>query len=197
MSAWIVSRDHLDLLLTAAVAWDLTAAEQADETGRMLWKENLASVAYLYPADRDGDRPGPLGFRDRDVDTYRFRCYPGRVDPEVVATAAASLAYQSCEHPGWKASTARQWVTRLHEHASTRIAAYLAEYGPVDPERQAPGEHGWYVLVDQNGNRHNTSGDGWTVPDRGVFTRAAALRTTPPPSGGTDNQTRRTRRPST
>ena len=194
MSAWIVSRDHLDLLVTAAVAWDLTDREHADEAGRMLWKENLASVAYRYPADRDGERPGPVDFRDRHVDTYRFRCYPGRVDPEVVATAAASLAYQSCEHPGWPASAARRWVTRLREQASARIAGYLAEYGPVDPGRQAPGEQGWYVLVDQDGNRHFSSADGWAVPDRGVFIRAAALRTgpdQPPPAAG--NRSRGTR----
>jgi hypothetical protein len=59
MSAWIVSSDHLDLLLTAALAWDLTIPEHADETGRMLWKENLASAAHRYPTDRDRDRPRP------------------------------------------------------------------------------------------------------------------------------------------
>jgi hypothetical protein len=99
MSAWIVSNDHLDLLLTAALAWDLINPAAADDTGRTLWRENLASVAYRYPADRDGERPGPADFRDRDVDTYRFQRYPGRVDPEVVVAAASSLAYQSCERP--------------------------------------------------------------------------------------------------
>lgn len=178
MSAWIVSRDHLDLLLTAALAWELTTPELANEDGRMVWRENLASVAYRYPSDRDGDRPGPVDFRDGDVDTYRFRSYPGRVDPEVVATAAASLIYQSCEHPGWAASTARTWAARLHELANARIPGYLADHGPVDPKLQAPGEDGWYVLVDQSGRQHIRSGDGWHVPDREVFTRAAALRTT-------------------
>jgi hypothetical protein len=179
LSAWIVNRDHLDLLLTAAVGWKLTKPEQSDETGRMLWRENLASVAYRYPGDHDGERPGPDDFRDRNVHTYRFRPYPGRVDPEVVATAATSLAYQSCEHPGWQASAACQWVTRMREQADARIDAYRAEYGPVDPDRQACGERGWYVLIDIHGNRCVRSSDGWDVSDRGVFTRAAALRATP------------------
>jgi hypothetical protein len=154
----------------------------------MLWKENLTSVAYRYPADRDGDRPGPENFRDSDVDTYRFRCYPGQVDPEVVATAATSLAYQSCEHPDWAASAACRWVTRLREHANERIPAYLADHGPVDPNRQGHGEHGWYVLIDQNNNRQVRSGDGWSAPDRGVFTRAAALRTTRAQLSGIDSE---------
>lgn len=177
MSAWIVDRNHLDLLLTAAIDWDVITADQADAIGRMLWKENLTSVAYCYPHDRDGDRPGPDGFRDRDVDTYQHRPYPGRIDPEVVATAAHSLRYQSCGHPGWLDSTAMQWLNRLHQLATDRIPAYLAEYGPVDPRRQAPSEDGWYTLTDLSGQRRVRSGDGWNVPDRGVLHRAAALRT--------------------
>lgn len=177
MSAWIVSRDHLDLLLTAAIAWAITTAGEADETGRMLWKENLASVAHRYPYDRDGDRPGPNDFRDRHVDTYRFQLYPGPVDPEAVAAAAASLACQSCEHPGWTSSTACRWTTRLREEASIRITAYLEEHGPVDPQRQTRGEQGWSVMVDLHGQEHIGCGDGWSVPDRGVFTRAIELRT--------------------
>ncbi|WP_433616811.1 hypothetical protein ACQP2P_15895 [Dactylosporangium sp. CA-139114] len=179
MSAWIVSRDHLDLLITAALAWGLTSTDETDDIGRTLWRENLASVAYRYPSDRDGTRPAPHGFRDRDVDTYQFRPYPGRVDPDVVTAAAASLEYQSCEHPGWPDSAARRWVHELHAAATVRIPAYLAQYGPVDPHRQGRGECGWYVLVDLKGRRQIRSGDGWSVPDRGVFERAAPLRVTP------------------
>ena len=148
MSAWIVSRDHLDLLLTAAVAWELAAPDDTDRLGRMLWTQNLASVAYRYPADRDGDSPSDV--RDRRAATYRFRRYPGRIDPQVVATAADSFTYQSCEHPGWVASPARDWVARLHADATARIPAYLAEHGPVDPRRQARDERGWYVLIDEH-----------------------------------------------
>jgi hypothetical protein len=177
MSAWIIDRDHLDLLLTAALAWEIAVPERADDIGRMLWSENLASVAYRYPDDRDGERPGPLEFRDHHATTYRYRPYRGRVDPDVVETAARSLAYQSCEHPGWDTSTARQWITRVQAEAARRIPDYTARYGPVDPQRQAPGERGWYVLIDEHGTRSIGCGDGWDVPDRDVFTRAAALRT--------------------
>lgn len=176
MSAWIVNRNHLDLLLTAALAWDLAVPEQADEIGRMLWAENLASVAYRYPDDSDGDRPGPLGFHDENANAYWLRAYPGPVDPEVVATAATSLAYQSCEHPAWATSRARAWTTRLREEATTRIGAHIDRHGPIDPARRAPGEHGWYISIDEHQHRHVTCGDGWDVQDRGVFTRAAALR---------------------
>lgn len=176
MSAWIIGSDHLDLLLTAALSWDLLNPDDADETGRMLWRENLASVAYRYPGDADGDRPGPIDFTDRDVDTYRFQLYPGPVDPEVVKPAATSLAYQSCEHPGWPSSPACAFVTRLEAEAGDRATAYAAEHGPVDLTLLQRGDRGWYVMVDLQGHRQNVCGDGWHVPDRDVFTRAAALR---------------------
>jgi hypothetical protein len=84
----------------------------ADELGQMLWRENLLSVAYRYPDDGDGDRPGPSDFRDADVDEYSYV-------PTKPLTAAALLKtiacyeYQSCEHPGWKISEARALTTRL------------------------------------------------------------------------------------
>lgn len=186
MSTWIVNRDHIDLLLTAAVAWGLTDVAHADEVGRLLWRENLASVVFSYPASRDGQRPGPEGFHDRDVETYCYRPYPGRVDPEVVVTAADSLSNQSGAHPGWTSSAAHRWVTRLNEQAFARIPAYLAEHGPVDPNRQPHGQRSWYVPMATNGQRHTYIGDGWGVPDRDVFVRAAAVRTGPsrPPGAG-------------
>ncbi|MET7397334.1 hypothetical protein ABZS66_28000 [Dactylosporangium sp. NPDC005572] len=153
MSTWIVSRDHLDLLITAGLQWNLTTEDDADDIGRTLWRENLARVAYHYPSDVEGG-PAPSDFHDRDVQTYRFRAY-------------------------WTGSIARRWATELHEQATARTPAYLAEYGPVDPARQARGEAGWYVLIDQHGDRKIRSSDGWSVPDRDVFNRAAALRVAP------------------
>jgi hypothetical protein len=179
MSAWIVGSDHLDMLLTAAVDWNLLDPEEADATGRMLWRENLASVAYRYPDDIDGDRPGPLSFKDSDVDTYEFRNYPGRVDPQVVEFAALSLRYQSCEHPGWPSSQASAFVARLHTAAADRIDAYVTEHGPINPDRQPAGQYGWYHVVDLQGRSELGCSDGWDPPDRGVFLRAAALRTPP------------------
>ncbi|MBO3736651.1 hypothetical protein [Actinoplanes flavus] len=181
MDTWIVGRDHLDLLLTAAIDWNVITADQADETGRMLWKENLASVAHRYPNDRNGYRPGAHGFRDRDVDTYAYLPYPGRVDPKIVQTAAASLRRQSYWHPVWHGSAAEHWVNHLHQLATDRIPAYLAEHGPIDPYRQAWGEDGWYVLTDRSGHRQIRSADGWNVPNRDVLHRAAVLRTAATP----------------
>ena len=46
----------------------------------------------------------------------------------------------------------------------------------MDPQRQTRDEHGWYVLVDPDGQEHIRCGDGWNAPDCDVFTRAIGLR---------------------
>jgi hypothetical protein len=83
-----------------------------DEIGRMLWRENLASVAYRYPYDKDGERPGPVGFRDSDVDTYTWAEAP-LLDGGALNKTISCYDYQSCEHPGYKDSEAKQVIDRL------------------------------------------------------------------------------------
>ena len=130
MSAWIVSREHIDVLVTA-----LHPAEkhQADELGRMLWGECLRSVAHRYPCDQDGVRPGPCDFRDSDVDTYTFT--PREVPPSWVLSAAQCYAYQSCEHPQWEASRARQIIAELVARYATyeRSRDHNRPLGPDNP----------------------------------------------------------------
>jgi hypothetical protein len=107
MSAWIVSRAHIDALVLAGVQWGTIAdptPEKLTELGRMLWAENLTSVAYRYPNDTgNGDRPGPINFRDNDVKTYTAPT------AELLLLSAAGIVnaidcydYQSCEHPQWR-----------------------------------------------------------------------------------------------
>jgi hypothetical protein len=177
VSAWIVHRHQLDLLLTAAIAWQIVDADSADNTGRTLWAENLASVAYLYPHSRDGVRPGPDDFRDHDVTAYTFRSYPGRVDPDVVLSAAESLTCQSSQHPGWASSAARTWVDRLAAEADRRSPAYATEHGTVDRHSPPARAQGWYEVFTGDGRPELRCTDGWAVRDRDVFIHATAART--------------------
>lgn len=121
MSAWIVSKTHIDALVHAGIDAELIRPEEADEFGRMLWRENLASVAFRYPYDKgNGDRPGPVSFRDHHVDEYTFEPLDGglgasRKAPAVVRQAAGCYDYQSCEHDGYQGSKAQQFATLLYE----------------------------------------------------------------------------------
>lgn len=124
MSAWIVSKNHIDTLVYQAMKQRLIEPEQADATGRMLWAENLKSVAYRYPTDKDGERPGPDDFKDSDVLTYTYAEprrlpaseYGAAFDPDdegAVVIQVECYEYQSCEHPGYAASPARALATLL------------------------------------------------------------------------------------
>ncbi len=111
MSAWIVSRKHIDYIVTAIIAAELTS-KTPDDLGRMLWRECLISVACRYPDDEDGDRPGPADFRDSDVITYTWTETPILAGGALAKTLGC-YHYQSCEHPGWENSEANGLVTKL------------------------------------------------------------------------------------
>lgn len=117
MSAWIVSKTHIDSLVQAGIEREMVRPEEADEFGRMLWAENLASIHSRYPdtAANDKNYPGPIGFKARHVASYTYKPLKGSsLDAEgVVNSAARCYDYQTCEHSGYEASKARQFVQLL------------------------------------------------------------------------------------
>ena len=98
MSAYIMDREDLDSIVHGILQREL-ADLPPNDLGRMLWAENLRSVAARYPRDTDGTRPGPVGFRDGDVKTYSFtfRAENTRLSDQALRTLVARLDYQSCE----------------------------------------------------------------------------------------------------
>lgn len=106
MSAFMVSKQHIDHMVAAAIKQNLIEPADADETGRMLWNENLKSLKARYPGDGDGERPGPVDFRDRHVTEYVFTSPGIDLTPGGVAKTVGCYSYQSCEHRGWEASEA-------------------------------------------------------------------------------------------
>lgn len=142
MSAWIVDKAHIDLLITAGLVlsrphgplrWNESSdenvwksrelrQENAADIGRMLWLENYASVDRLY-GDED-ELPGPVGLTFDKVGKYVFRPINGTLDPVVVLKAIDCYEYQSCEHPGWKTSEARRFCQSLQSTCIGRLKGY-------------------------------------------------------------------------
>lgn len=113
MSAWIVSREHINLLVAALMDEGIVQGISPDEIGSALWRENLRSVAYRYPNDGDGERPGPVDFRDGMVDTFTFRGPVDTSNKALVLKQAHCYDYQSCEHPEYGESIPYVWIRRL------------------------------------------------------------------------------------
>lgn len=126
MSAFLVDKEHIDYLITAALEfpqygckarWGETleiTEDTADEVGRGLMIENARSFSYRYP-----DEPVPMP-------SYHYTRPKGRIDPVQVFKAIHCLDYQSCEHPGWKSSKAFAFLQDLTTFTIYQLPGYDA-----------------------------------------------------------------------
>lgn len=115
MSAWIVSSAHIDALVQGGIQFRLVPSGQdRHAVGAMLWQVNHDSVNYRY--DETDQTP-----------SYRFGAAEFLLEPWALLKAVNCYRYQSCEHPGWEASPAAEYTTRLTE-------AILAHLGVADDD---------------------------------------------------------------
>lgn len=137
MSAWIVSREHIDVLVQGLAESEIVVDVPPDEIGRTLWRENLASIAHRYPQyNEDGERPGPIDFKASDVDTYTYTRPAERPSHDSLLKQAHCYDYQTCEHPEYQESTARGWVKQL--------SVFLTDAG-VDAQGDAYARAPWGI----------------------------------------------------
>lgn len=155
MSAYIVDKEHIDALVTLyqsgptgvpvspSNAWSLplylnekiednrASGDEGvglnDVLGRVLWVENYNSIAYHYPDATDDDRPGPVDATFASISGYIAS--PGRrlAVPEALK-ALRGYRYQTCEHPGWATSFAKQIIDDL----TNELIPYVAGYDEAD-----------------------------------------------------------------
>jgi len=146
MSAWIVNREHIDVMLRAGFAYGVKGwggnlcwegggegdreltHESADEVGRILWRENLRSIEARYPDTvENGDYPGPIDFEADQTETYTYRD-PGFI-PSAGETfqAVGCFEYQSCETDDWRESEAYRFCQALVD--VTAAALYAGPWG--------------------------------------------------------------------
>lgn len=115
MSAWIVSKQHIDAL----AYWldRMGIAHDKQKVGEMLWSENHKSIRARYG---DYDYKGNYVKRPK----YRYMIPQPRVtepyyddfDPQnldQILTLVRCYDYQSCEHYGWEKSRAKRLMEKL------------------------------------------------------------------------------------
>ena len=123
MSAWIVSKAHIDMLVTATVMLGERTRAEADVTGQMLWDENYKSVNARYR-------------RHDKAPAYRFKARTW-ANPSELLKALACYDYQTCEHDAWGADNAaydlveklRVRVEPLREEADYEAAPWGIDEG--------------------------------------------------------------------
>lgn len=123
MSAWIVSKRHIDALVTGIVGQEVGRAPNltADEIGQVLWAENHKSVNYRY----NEDTPVPVYTWERV-----------EIDASSLLKQLHCYAYQSCEHLGWSESSTKKWIDNLANVLDAdgvgRLAAYNSAPWGID-----------------------------------------------------------------
>lgn len=126
MSAFLLPKPHLDVLLTAAVRWthsdgraffyhsfrsatvDVTR-DTADAVGTMLWHANFANAEW----DQD----------PADAPDYVYEELPGEPDPVTVLRAAACYNYQTAmgDPETWLLTDPAQFIAFLQSAAVHRL----------------------------------------------------------------------------
>ena len=136
MSVFVQPTDHIDLLVTALVQyevqpfvpnptdenhWRRILLDDKDEVGRSLLRENITSVLCR---EQDGDGGGQVDYTAL-VESYRFAPTPNP-QPTVVALIKACDGYasQSCEHEGWETSNAKALVDGLRNRLIEKLPGY-------------------------------------------------------------------------
>lgn len=140
MSAFICNPEHIGLIAAWATKVDAvmyalvrdSKEDTAIHVAKILAWENIVSVAYRYSNDKEGEGPGPMLDTDEDIvkescvwaEKYLKEGIPLDVAPLTIAKLIACLQYQSCEHPEWEQSAARNQLNYINEHILKTLPGY-------------------------------------------------------------------------
>lgn len=117
MSAFVCTDKHINAIVRWASHNRVEVYGREQQTLEMLLSENIGSVNYRY-----GD--------NIEIPTVVYDNTAPLLEPIEVIKACQCLAYQSCEHPGWEASTACALLKTIERSAIAEIAGYeFAKWG--------------------------------------------------------------------
>jgi hypothetical protein len=147
MSAFVCQPEHIGLL-AAFLATDqepkshVLREEKATRFAITLARQNIDSVAYRYPGDKDGERPGPAGLKDQQIIdlaglwAVHFANNPPQKTLTEIIKFAHCLDYQSCETDDYKTTNAADLIRQII-YAACRNRH---DYEPAAWEYNAPAQ---------------------------------------------------------
>jgi hypothetical protein len=152
MSAFVVSHDHIDALLSFAKDKRMkdqfgyyiqpSKAELFDWTdiGRVLLAENERSVCHRYPDCGPGNMPGKIG---EDASGYTFRYFEpfvhmGHMKRCVwVIKNCDCFDYQACETDDYRQTVAHRIIAAIRSRAINGLPDYETAPWGIDRNRSA------------------------------------------------------------
>lgn len=149
MSAFIVSNDHINAIVTYCVDkrvsyWtgkehQTVQTWNAEEVGRILMDENVRSVVCRYPSE--------AGEFANEGSDYSYRHFPTPLTPVEIIKACHCLGYQSCETDDWEASLAWRILQSVISHASHQLPGYDGAPWEINPHSAASLKHSGQVSL--------------------------------------------------
>lgn len=140
LSSSLLPADHLDLLISAAQAWDVTinvasvttsdafttprarsGGRAADELGELLQQQNVDALSFLAGTGRT-----PLVERRQPRPYRHLPVRPDLLDPVEVLKACQAYEHACAASPGWASSRARRFVGGLTTAAVRRLPGFAA-----------------------------------------------------------------------
>jgi hypothetical protein len=112
MSAFIVSTDHIDAIVTYATTKGISRRTPT-ELGQILLAENARSVASRYN-EAVSNEPA----------AYLYRIFIKPLSAVAILKAVDCLEYQSCEHDGWADSVAKSILDSIRVEAIKKLPGY-------------------------------------------------------------------------
>lgn len=112
MSAWIVSKNHIDVLVDAIKKLGLSRKSH-NEIGELLWKENHRSVNFRY-------------HEHTVTPEYEFKSVPRLVPLTETIKQVHCYDYQTCETDDYRETEAGKLMSRL-------LAVLLDKYREIYP----------------------------------------------------------------
>lgn len=142
MSAWIVSKAHIDVLVAGLIeaggyrhreTWVPVTEENASEVGLMLWRENHKSINYRYSARQRTPAYTfelPKEYASVGPDKFRAGHMAIMVEPGVLAKQVSCYNSQTCEQAAYYRSRAYSCVCSISENLIRQVPGYNeAEWG--------------------------------------------------------------------
>lgn len=145
MSAFVVSHNHINTLLTYANKNGLNfyfgedrvlRSEQTADLqtlAEMLLAENVASVNARYPdtVNNPQDMPGVIVEVGCQI-TFRFTRNAADLTPLQILKACRCFDYQACETDDWKESDARRVIDYIESRAINDLPGYDSAKWEID-----------------------------------------------------------------
>jgi len=126
MSAFIVSHNHIDAIITWACHRNMRAGSYSpggeQEAGAVLYRANVENVNRLY-AHRN---------EQADPDAYTFNFDAKKRTPVEVLKLCTCLAYQSNDSDDWAGSQAERIIETIKEKSIAELPGYAAAPWAID-----------------------------------------------------------------